>query len=644
MKIVFFYPGGPLNQKKTVDFSALTIGSDVHRKPEDITEGLEKHFTERHASPRPDPADPITQESSKVWKLFSEADSDDVELISTQSDLHFNVKEVGLGIQSMKMKNSSGFDKVSNTMIRLLPVRFHELLTQAYNDLFSAAHWGKEWKSARTICLNKCDNPAPTTDQLRPISLLPTFSKVYERLYLFRFNSWSTRMNILPTQQSGARPRQSTTTRVNALLERVNQSHLCNTFTPVIYIDFQQAFDKLWQEGLIVKLSRLGCPSAYLAWIVKYFTERTLRIEYGNLESAAIHVKRGAPQGSCLGPVMYITAHHDLPLLFSSPSEVHAYVDDFAILYTPSIHLNRKKQVEEIQNRMNYDMRELHRYAKTWLQPLNVVKTVVVVHHASAQGPKLNIFYDDSKIEQKKCFKYLGVHLDERLSFRTMVDSQMAKLRRSYSILKCIHRQYPISVRLKNKFFNTYMWPHLYGLATIYVLLAPTSRERISAFYRRCVRLINSLFQCPTNELHQHFNLPTIEDRYRRCLRKRLMNIQVFETTLIDTAVQSKYLHNELRKHYREKRTLPLMPLGRPNKRLVALVDRHRPTFLDLLLSFVHNAPENRSSRPKRTRHTKSPSKAYNTHLLSTLAIQRASNTCSLALVSPLVYLTSPTH
>ena len=129
-----------LNQKKAVDFSALTIGSDVHRKPEDIIEGLEKHFAERYASPRLDPANSVAEESSKLCKLFSEADSDDVELISTQSDLHFNAKGVALAIQSMKMKNPSRFDKVSNRMIRFLPVKFHEILTQAYNNLFAADH------------------------------------------------------------------------------------------------------------------------------------------------------------------------------------------------------------------------------------------------------------------------------------------------------------------------------------------------------------------------------------------------------------------------------------------------------------------------------------------------------------------------
>jgi hypothetical protein len=175
--------------------------------------------------------------------------------------------------------------------------------------------------------------------------------------------------------------------------------------TPVTFIDFQRAFDKLCQQGLLVKLKRLDCPSAYLLWLVNYFTERTLKIEYGSLKSALTHDKRGAPRGSCLGPVMYITAQRDLPQLFSNSSEVHAYVDDVTILYTPSIHLNRKKQVEEIQSQINKDMRRLHSYVETWLQPLNEAKTVMVVYHTSVQSPKLDIMLDNAKVVQKKNFK-----------------------------------------------------------------------------------------------------------------------------------------------------------------------------------------------------------------------------------------------
>jgi hypothetical protein len=152
-----------------------------------------------------------------------------------------------------------------------------------------------------------------------------------------------------------------------------------------------------------------------------------------------------------------------------------------------------------------------------------------------------------------------------------------------------------MSTHLRNNFFNTFMWPHLYGLATMYFILVETARERLAAFYRRCMRLVNSLFQCPTNELQLHFKIPTIEDRYKRSLRKGLANTQRFEPTLIDTDHQAKYLHNELRKHYREKPKLSLMPQGCPNKMLVTLVDHHRPTFLDQLLAFVNDEPTNRT-------------------------------------------------
>ena len=187
-------------------------------------------------------------------------------------------------IRALKLKNSTGLDHVSNMMVRLLPTHYHKTLTEAYNKLFEVAHWGKEWKSARTICLNKSDTPASSTNQLRPISMLPTLSKIYESLFLMRFNNWTTRMNILPAQQSGARPHQTTVSRVNALLDQIRQSHHCNTFATVAYIDSQQAFDKLWHEGLILKLSRLDCPYPYMAWIVNYFSDRSLTIDYGGLK------------------------------------------------------------------------------------------------------------------------------------------------------------------------------------------------------------------------------------------------------------------------------------------------------------------------------------------------------------------------
>jgi hypothetical protein len=89
-------------------------------------------------------------------------------------------------------------DRVTNKMVKILPPSYINLLTDSYNTLFTEVYWGESWKQARTVCFNKVDSPAPTTNQLRPISLLPIFGKIYERLFLLKFNVWVKNMNILP--------------------------------------------------------------------------------------------------------------------------------------------------------------------------------------------------------------------------------------------------------------------------------------------------------------------------------------------------------------------------------------------------------------------------------------------------------------
>ena len=237
-----------------------------------------------------------------------------------------------------------------------------KLLANSFNKLFKQAYWGESWKQARTVCFNKSNCPASSTNQLRSISLLPIFGKIYERLFLSKFNLWIKKMNILPWQQSGARPHLSTMTRVNHLLENLTESLTINTFTSVIYIDYLQAFDMLWHQGIIYKLYNLHCPDVYLFWLINYFTGRSLIIDYDGYRSAKTNTGRGAPQGSVLGPIAYIIAHYDLPRIFERPENVHLYVYDLAIAYTPSLYLSRRKQIEDIERIMNRDLEKLLQY------------------------------------------------------------------------------------------------------------------------------------------------------------------------------------------------------------------------------------------------------------------------------------------
>jgi len=585
-----------LNKKRSVQFSAITDDNNVYNEPKEILTHLTQHFSTRFASPHTDPSVKTDKEALDLWEKLSQAESDDIQLACQQSDLKYTSKEIWDVICAMKGKNSSGFDKISNKMIKLLPESYATILALQYNSLFTTVHWSRNWKRARTICFNKSDNPAPTTQQLRPISLLPVLGKIYERLFLLRFQKWVHNHNILPWQQSGARANQSTVSRVNHLLEQLTSSRRYNTFTPVIFIDFKQAFDMLWQQGLLLKLNRLNCPISYLLWITNYFKDRTMVIEHNSLRSDDITIARGAPQGSVFGAIAYIIAHHDLQQIFERPENHHLYVDDLGSLYAPTIYYEYQLQKTDIEKRMNQDLEKLRDYTCQWHQPVNGKKTQFVVFTEIVKYPRLNIYYEGSPLEQTKVFKYLGFHLDSRLSFKTMVDDQLKKCRQVFLIMKYIHRQFPSFYKLKLLFFNTYVWPHLYSLSTIYCLLSVTLRKRINSFYRRCLRLIYNLFQCPTRDLHTKLLLPSLEEKFKKSLMKRLNNIQRHEQELIACYLMNKNMINETRRHYLIRACIPSLPRGRPSTRLIEFY-QDSPTFFDKLLQFTSQNLFNQSTQ-----------------------------------------------
>ena len=284
-----------LNKKRSIQFSAITDAKHIYSDSTQIVSHLTRHFTARFAAPDINLNSISDREAYKIWEDLSQAEPDDIQLVCQKSDLQFTPKEVWDVISSIKSKNSSSFDRICNRMIKQIPKPYAHILALRYNTLFASVFWSKSWKQARTICFNKSNSPAPTTQQLRPISLLPALAKVYERLFLLRFQKWLHGLNILLWQQSGARARQSTLSRMNHLLEQLTSSLRYNTFTPVLFVDFKQAFDMLWQQGLLLKLSLLSCPISYLLWITNYFKDRSMIIDLNGFLSDDITIARGAP-------------------------------------------------------------------------------------------------------------------------------------------------------------------------------------------------------------------------------------------------------------------------------------------------------------------------------------------------------------
>ncbi|CAF2848038.1 unnamed protein product [Rotaria sp. Silwood2] len=214
-------------------------------------------------------------------------------------------------LQSRKKKKSQDIHGLSPFILDKIPRNYWHLFVQLYNYSFATCLMAKKFKEVRMVLLAK-KNAVCTPDQTRPISLLDSFLKIQERLFLTRFLQILKDRGILPDNQSGFRAGYRLQTRVLLLIEQIS-SYMANS-SPVatVFVDFKSAFDQLWFEGCIGKLLRLGVPQAYVKWIQTWLCGRKASIEMQGKRSRWIEIKRGGPQGSSLTLSLFITYHSDM--------------------------------------------------------------------------------------------------------------------------------------------------------------------------------------------------------------------------------------------------------------------------------------------------------------------------------------------
>ncbi|CAF5217629.1 unnamed protein product, partial [Rotaria magnacalcarata] len=152
------------------------------------------------------------------------------------------------------------------------------------------------------VLLTKTKSGIVSLDNTRPISLLPCFSKVYEKCFLVHLRKWVDDQGILPEEQSGFRPGHNMAVRLVSMIDQIGQSLSKNTAAAALFVDFKSAFNQLWYFGLWIKLRRLECPSHIIAWLRKYLSGRSAYVEIKGVRSPEFLLFKGVPQGSCIGP------------------------------------------------------------------------------------------------------------------------------------------------------------------------------------------------------------------------------------------------------------------------------------------------------------------------------------------------------
>ncbi|GFX96041.1 probable RNA-directed DNA polymerase from transposon X-element [Trichonephila clavipes] len=163
-------------------------------------------------------------------------------------------------VQRLKPRKSPGLDQISNRMIKNLLLKFLLFITLLINQLFKNNYFSNSWKTAVVISVLKPEKDSALPSNYRPISLLSCLSKVYEFVLLQRLNQHCTASNFIIPQQCGFRPKCSTVHQLLRVTELINSGFAKHEATGILFLDIAKAFDKIWHNGLLIKLIRLDFP------------------------------------------------------------------------------------------------------------------------------------------------------------------------------------------------------------------------------------------------------------------------------------------------------------------------------------------------------------------------------------------------
>ncbi|KAL4097978.1 hypothetical protein QTP88_022656 [Uroleucon formosanum] len=241
----------------------------------------------------------------------------------------FTPNDVKYSLLNYSLKKSPGYDLITAEVARCLPNRAIIHLTHIFNTTLRLSYFPLVWKLSTIIMFPKPNKPPDQITSFRPISLLPLFAKILERLILKRISPIITEKHLLPDTKFGFRTLHSTTHQLHRLVDTISYSLEKKLYCTCAFLDISQAFDRVWHDGLLFKLKSF-LPPAYYLIIKSYLSNRHFQIRSGSALSDLATINAGVPQGGILSPILYNIYASDQP---NSPfTSVADYADDKVLI------------------------------------------------------------------------------------------------------------------------------------------------------------------------------------------------------------------------------------------------------------------------------------------------------------------------
>ena len=414
--------------------------------------------------------------------------------------------EVCSMLKSLDTSKANGPDGISSHMLKYTADTITPSITKLFNSSIACCHLPSSWKIASVVPVPKVPK-AKSTAEFRPISLLPLLSKVLERHFYFLICEHLFNFYPLSNCQWGFQPGKST---VSALLHVTHdwlQYLEKGVEVGAIFFDIKKAFDSVPHSLLLSKLEAIGLDGGIISWIHNYLADRHQFVVFNGVSSETSLVTSGVPQGSILGPLLFLIYMNDISQVNLSPrSKLVLYADDI-LLYHP---ISSTDDYCALQT----DIDTLSSW--TTLNKLSFnpakCKAMIISRKRSICLPPLPLSVNGSVLEVVSAFKYLGLLISSDLSWSHHVKVVCSKARKMLGLLYRRYYQYS-DRRSLLQLYVSLVRPHLDYAAQVWDPHLHCDIRSLESVQKFALRICSKQWETGYQELLDMFSLPSLENR-----------------------------------------------------------------------------------------------------------------------------------
>ena len=323
-------------------------------------------------------------------------------------------------VMNFDLSKASGPDCIPVVVLKNCEPELSYILAERFNKCLKESCFPDCWKVSSVVPAFKNVGERSTVKNCRPVILLSVVSKVFEKLVNNRIVEHLEKCGLFSDFQYGFRSCRSTADLLTVVSDRIARAFNRSGATRAVVLDISKAFDRVWHAGLLHKLKSYGISGQIFGLISSFLSNRQLRVVLDGKSSQEHPVNARVPQGSILGPTLFLLYIIDLP--DDAICDITIYADDTTI-YSKCDRASDLWQQLELVSELESDLRDTVDWGKKWLVDFNAGKTQLVSFDRSNNNGSINVKMGGSILEEKSSFKMLGLTFSSKLDWGSYIIS-----------------------------------------------------------------------------------------------------------------------------------------------------------------------------------------------------------------------------